>query len=254
MRSPTENQFYNMNQYGIVKMTKQLATMQKKTPKSAPVSHRILGYEDLARIAPGKSSEPLVDVQTYGSSIIARYNKTDMYRYTGDIILVRDTVARKLAAINTLLKNELNMQLKIVYGYRHPDIQEQYFKKRKNELGQERPELDTEELDRLTHNFVAIPDVAGHPTGGAVDVTLVDAQGYELDMGTAIADYTDADKIQTFHQNVTAEQASNRKILHDFMLTEGFAPFYGEWWHFSYGDREWAAFYDEATALYNTVR
>ncbi|MDR3125675.1 MAG: hypothetical protein LBU20_01195 [Candidatus Nomurabacteria bacterium] len=27
------------------------------------------------------------------------------------------------------------------------------------------------------------------------------------------------------------------------MMSQGFAPYDGEWWHFSYGDREWAAWY-----------
>lgn len=33
-------------------------------------------------------------------------------------------------------------------------------------------------------------------------------------------------------------------------LEENFAPYYGEWCHFSYGDREWAAFYGQAKTLY----
>jgi D-alanyl-D-alanine dipeptidase len=37
------------------------------------------------------------------------------------------------------------------------------------------------------------------------------------------------------------------------MVAAGFAPFYGEWWHFSYGDREWAAVYGEPAALYGPL-
>lgn len=36
------------------------------------------------------------------------------------------------------------------------------------------------------------------------------------------------------------QQKENRFLLQDLMLLVGFAPYYGEWWHFSYGDREWA--------------
>lgn len=46
------------------------------------------------------------------------------------------------------------------------------------------------------------------------------------------------------------EQAQRRSLLHDLMVAEDFAPFYGEWWHFSYGDREWAAFYNVEKAMY----
>lgn len=34
------------------------------------------------------------------------------------------------------------------------------------------------------------------------------------------------------------------------MVEAGFAAFSGEWWHFSYGDREWAAIWNKAAALY----
>jgi D-alanyl-D-alanine dipeptidase len=35
-------------------------------------------------------------------------------------------------------------------------------------------------------------------------------------------------------------------------MRQGLAPFDGEWWHFSYGDREWAKYYEEeAAAIYD---
>jgi len=214
---------------------------------------RILTYDDLTRVAAGDSKEPLVSVQQYASSILAVYNKPDMLRYTGDTILVRDEVAKKLGAVNEVLEKSLGLRLKVVYGYRHPEVQERYFYNRKTQLRTENPDLNDDELNRLTHNFVAVPDVAGHPTGGAVDLTIVNAAGEELDMGNVIADYRDPEIIKTFAAT-SKEQAANRKILHDAMVAQGFAPFYGEWWHFSYGDREWAAFYGKKEALYGAIR
>ncbi len=49
---------------------------------------------------------------------------------------------------------------------------------------------------------------------------------------------------------VTAEQWQNRQILRICMTSAGYAPFDGEWWHFSYGDREWAAYYRQPHSLY----
>ena len=37
------------------------------------------------------------------------------------------------------------------------------------------------------------------------------------------------------------------------MLEQEFAPYDGEWWHFSYGDREWAFYYKKEKALYKQV-
>ena len=71
-------------------------------------------------------------------------------------------------------------------------------------------------------------------------------------MGSSIANYSNLDIIKTYAAGLSANQIANRRRLHDAMIAEGFAPFYGEWWHFSYGDREWAAFYGR-TALYGPV-
>jgi len=41
--------------------------------------------------------------------------------------------------------------------------------------------------------------------------------------------------------------------LREAMVRAGFAPFNGEWWHFSYGDPEWAALWGEPAALYKQL-
>ncbi len=213
---------------------------------------KILTYDDVVIFGQGDSTEKLVDVKSYDDTIVTEYLKEDMLEITGETILVRDSLARKLAVVNGYLSN-LGLLLKVVYGYRHPDVQKRYFDKRQAVLANENPGMSKDELDRLTHNFVAVPDVAGHPVGGAVDLTIIDKDGNEIDMGTQIADYADPQLIQTWDRRLTKEQRANRSLLHDAMLSEGFAPFYGEWWHFSYGDREWAAFYNKK-ALYGAVQ
>lgn len=201
---------------------------------------------------PGVSTEKLVDVRMYDDTIIAQYDKQEMVAHTGETIFIRDTLARRLATVNQALKS-YGYRLKVVYGYRHPEVQEQYFRRRYQELKREYPGLESDVLAKYTHNFVAVPEVAGHPTGGAVDLTVIDSNGTEIDMGTVIADYTEPAKIQTYAAEISSAQRENRSLLHDLMVGQGFAPFYGEWWHFSYGDREWAAFYNKKRALYGAI-
>lgn len=43
-------------------------------------------------------------------------------------------------------------------------------------------------------------------------------------------------------------------LLRDCMLTAGFAPYDGEWWHFSYGERDWAHYYKKPNAIYGQVK
>jgi D-alanyl-D-alanine dipeptidase/diaminopimelate epimerase len=215
-------------------------------------SRKILTYDNLKAVEAGTSLEQLVDVRTYDQRIVAEYNKDDMRQYTGDKIYVRDSLAQKLGNVNARLAAS-NLRLKVVYGYRHPAIQQAYFAARRTEILVGSPDLSGSALERYTHNFVAVPDVAGHPAGAAVDLTIIDASGEELDMGTGIADYSDPTLIRTFDPRVTKEQYNNRLALHNLMVGQGFAPFYGEWWHFSYGDREWAAFNHKKIARYGVI-
>lgn len=214
-------------------------------------TRKVLGYDDVAPFPAGSDTEALVSATTYDDTIVAEYIKKDMLPYTGQTIYVRDAIAKKLAIVNEQLQRH-SLRLKVVYGYRHPDVQQAYFTARRKQLAMDLTRTTAAELDRITHSNVAMPDIAGHPAGAAVDVTLVSYNGEDVDMGTLIADYTDQEKIRTYATNVTSSQRVNRQILHDAMITQGFAPFYGEWWHFSHGDREWAAFY-HTQALYGAV-
>lgn len=213
----------------------------------------ILTYDDVRRVRSGNSDETLLAVDYYDNSIAAQYEKFDMVPYVGFEILVRDAVARKLAAVNKKVRDKYGLTLKVVYGYRALEVQTDYFNKQRSELRFLHPRLSEDMLDGLTHNFIAVPDVAGHVTGGAVDLTLIGADGIACDMGTKIADFSDKERIKTFAIGLSSEQERLRKILLDEMIAEGFAPFLGEWWHFSYGDREWVAYYGEASSLYGPI-
>ena len=68
--------------------------------------------------------------------------------------------------------------------------------------------------------------------------------------GCKIADFS-SNLIKTYAEGLTNEQIQNRALLRDLLLRQGFAPFEGEWWHFSYGDREWAAYYNKDNAIYD---
>lgn len=215
---------------------------------------KIITYREIAVILPSENKEPLINVRRYNPNIIAQYEKNDMFPYTGERIFVRDTVARKLATANKALSKRGKFRFRVAYGYRHPDVQKEYFKQKRADIQKSNPSLNDEELDTLTHNFIAVPSVAGHPTGGAIDVTIVDAAVNDLDMGTKIVDFENTEKIKTFAKGLSGKQKRNRLFLSDILIQEGFAPFYGEWWHFSYGDLEWACFYGKKKSTYSPLK
>lgn len=211
----------------------------------------IVTYDQLQSITCSENGEKLI---VLNDVLECRYQKLDMLPYTGKNIYVRENVRKKLVEVNKQLKT-INKcyELKVVYGYRHPDIQQKYFDDMKGILLKKDMNASEQELDARVHNFVAVPDVAGHPTGGAIDLTITTPDG-DLNMGCAIADFSNQEKMFTFANTISKEASKNRILLHDLMVGVRFAPFYGEWWHFSYGDKEWAYFYGKKKSLYRNYK
>jgi len=82
-----------------------------------------------------------------------------------------------------------------------------------------------------------------HSFGMAVDVTLVDASGRELDMGTGFDDMTERshpalEATMLARSELTTAQVANRALLRDAMQHGGWRGIDSEWWHFDCGDRE----------------
>lgn len=69
-----------------------------------------------------------------------------------------------------------------------------------------------------------------HNRGAAVDLTLVDRNGKELEMPTGFDDFTV--KAHRNYTGASAQAKKNRKVLEDAMKKYGFIPLPTEWWHF----------------------
>ena len=82
-----------------------------------------------------------------------------------------------------------------------------------------------------------------HSFGMAVDITIVDATGRELDMGTGFDDLTDLshpalEEGFLARGDLRDEHVANRTLLREAMQEAGFRGIRTEWWHFDGGDRE----------------
>lgn len=83
-----------------------------------------------------------------------------------------------------------------------------------------------------TH-YVANPAKGSkHNRGAAVDLTLVDAQGKELNMGTPF-DFFGKEAHHTYTQH-SKEVLENRKLLKETLDKFNFKSIYSEWWHYEY--------------------
>ena len=82
-----------------------------------------------------------------------------------------------------------------------------------------------------------------HSFGMAVDVTLAEREGCELDMGTPFDDLTERshpvlEERLLERGEITPQQVANRRILRAAMGQAGWQGIAREWWHFDGGDRE----------------
>ncbi|KUO74545.1 MAG: hypothetical protein APF77_18920 [Clostridia bacterium BRH_c25] len=82
------------------------------------------------------------------------------------------------------------------------------------------------------HDFVADPNKGGsiHNSGYAVDVTLVDTSGQELEMPTGFDDFSE--KASRKSSEMTEAAAKNLAVLTDAMVRHGFRTINTEWWHY----------------------
>lgn len=92
--------------------------------------------------------------------------------------------------------------------------------------------------------YFANPAVGSiHSYGMAVDVTLLDPQGCECDMGTAFDAMVPASHPDLHAEHLAlgvlrAEHLVERGWLHAAMTRGGFRGIGSEWWHFDHGERD----------------
>jgi D-alanyl-D-alanine dipeptidase len=163
-------------------------------------------------------------------------------------------VAEKLAAAAAALPS--GVALFFEEGHRPLWLQRQYYERYGGRLGLAHPEWDAARLAMETSKYVAPPDlVPPHSTGAAVDLTLCNSEGLELDMGTTSdgspADYDTLS--YTFSPQISDSARQKRALLIESMTQQGFVNYPTEWWHWSYGDRYWAYQTRQPNAIYGTV-
>jgi zinc D-Ala-D-Ala dipeptidase len=81
-----------------------------------------------------------------------------------------------------------------------------------------------------------------HSFGMAVDLTLADGDGREVDMGTPFDDTTELSHPPLEDQHVRSGrlrpgQVAHRRLLRAVMQGAGWQAINTEWWHFDFGDR-----------------
>lgn len=81
--------------------------------------------------------------------------------------------------------------------------------------------------------YVANPNkgYSNHSRGFAVDLTLIDAEGNELEMPTRFDDFSA--KADRDYSECSVQARQNATLLETVMEKHGFQGYWGEWWHFN---------------------
>ncbi|MEN8191337.1 MAG: M15 family metallopeptidase [Bacteroidota bacterium] len=146
-------------------------------------------------------------------------NFTGQVLYPTDKVYIRKIVGEALSKIQGYLLQNFNLRIKIFDGYRPLSVQ----KKMWEILPDDRYVADPAKGSR-------------HNRGAAVDLTLIDSTGTELDMGTEYDNFTEAAHFD--YSELSEDIKANRKLLRNTMMKFNFQPIETEWWHFDYNGWE----------------
>lgn len=144
-----------------------------------------------------------------------RYGTTD--NFTHQIIYQNPKLFLHETAHDCLLEAiklaaQQNLKLKLFDGFRPQKAQEILWQHCPNEM------------------YIMPPNKGSvHTRGAAIDLTLVDEDENELDMGTPF----DSFQTEAHHGSAVSKQAqANRYLLLGIMSTAGFDFYKREWWHY----------------------
>ena len=192
-----------------------------------------------------ETNEPMINIR--GDSL---------FRWGDDLaarseVWLRGSVYYKLRNVAEQLP--AGLYLKIYSAYRSLDEQKLRWDRQFGLYKVQFPNEDEEKLYRMTKRFAADPrnGYGSHQTGAAVDLTLCDQFGSEVDMGTELSEHSELSPTKC--RALFPQQKLNRKILYQAMAVEDFINYPEEWWHFCCGDRMWAAYKNNGCAYYGAA-
>lgn len=185
--------------------------------------------------------EKILNLRDYDKEIVIDLESTSksMQHLAKDTCMLRDGVIKRLLKAKSFLPKD--MKFKIVDGYRPLTAQKLIYKKLFSDIKKKHPVWSKDKIEAETDKFIADPSkvMPPHSTGGAIDLSIVDRNGKEIDMGT-IVNYSGY-KSAANAKGISEKAVKNRRILSRAMSKVGFINYEREWWHWSYGDWRWAA-------------
>ncbi|MBU0613368.1 hypothetical protein KKB10_05165, partial [Patescibacteria group bacterium] len=197
-----------------------------------------------------ENNEHLVNLNDYNFVVEPKYHNQGLSADPN--LFLRKGVVKMLKDIQKELGG---YRFKIWDAFRSRDVQNNIYQKFRRNLKDEHPDWNDDMLKLETGKFVSPPyeieRIPPHATGGAVDLTLTDSNGKELDMGTDFDFFGPAAGFDYFEKNdIDSRIRNNRVLLRNAMVKAGFRQDKDEWWHYDYGNQIWALELNKSFAFY----
>lgn len=189
--------------------------------------------------------EPLVDLKKICPELIIRLGKKN------EIAYVRQTIALKIKKALSFLPKGTTFIIRS--AWRSPKTQEETFKSFVRKAKKNFPKASNKQIIRIAQKYVAPfkgKYTSGHLTGGAIDLRLF-KNGRKVPMNS---------KKLSYSQNALSNQPKlpwylrrNREIMFSALNKVGLSNYPKEFWHWSYGDIQWAKRTGQKRAIYGVI-
>jgi len=157
--------------------------------------------------------------------------------YSHAVCFLHPEVAEALKCVHRELK-EKGFRLKVYDGYRPLPVQVLMWEAIQDE------------------RYISNPakNMGRHTRGTAVDVTLLDSEGQEVEMPTSFDEFSE--RAHSDFKDVSLKAGHHRELLHTAMSEVGFEPLSTEWWHFDWkgwwNDEKYPAFSISLSEIVNS--
>ncbi|QGY46844.1 D-alanyl-D-alanine dipeptidase [Maribellus comscasis] len=221
--------------------------MEIDVNNSIPQNLSIKGWKNMPI---RENHEPLIPLNDFAEKYITVKSQYFEQKIAGalEICYCREGLAKKLVEAAKYLPQGYKFLVWDVW--RPTTVQRALFEKHKKELRSKNPDIEEALLLKKTERYVSVPSTdsdkpSPHLTGGAIDITIIDSKGNELQMGTEFDYFGERAKTDYYELYCSSENdlkfQKNRRLLYNLLTHFGFTNYPEEWWHYDYGNQFWAS-------------
>ena len=192
---------------------------------------------------------PLVSLKDSGFNLMFEPSMMEGYDYR-----VRQAVYEKIGRISQRLEQQDKLLI-IRSVWRSFAHQRLLWQKKFAVMQQNSPDKSDKEIKEIVSHFIAPATKSMHATGGSVDALIHDGKTDRvLDFGNNDGLNLKLDETcYPYHPGISPEARHNRQLLVQLFEAEGFVVDILEYWHFDYGNANWAADKGQAQARYGVI-